>query len=317
LPTIPASIENGNGRHDDAAADPIRPFRFHGVELHDHGGQAVGDCPFCRRDGKFSVESQTGLWRCWVCGLSGNPLTFLRQLWEASDAATNGHGEELAKERGYLDRATLTAWGVCRSVIDGSWMVPGYSAVDTAESKAGRLDQLYKRVQQMSGGLWKWTLMPTPGLWPKGEAHRLHMPALDFDPARPRVEVCEGPWDGMALWEVARHTKRTADGYEYTGNPAASIIADTNVVAVPGCNVWRTEWTELCRGKDVTLYYDNDHPRTMPGGKQSVAGADGVRRVHGIIAQVAARVRWLQWGGGGYDLSLPSGHDVRDHLRGK
>src|SRR5437879_1902350 len=114
----------------------LRPFLFHGLDLATKGSHAVGDCPFCGKEGKFSVEVETGKWRCFICNIGaengkviqgGNVFTFLRLLWDRSDAATNGATTELAKNRGLLDPSTLTRWGVCQSIIDRAWLVPGYA----------------------------------------------------------------------------------------------------------------------------------------------------------------------------------------------
>jgi hypothetical protein len=310
LPKIPENLRN-----DQEPA--LKPYRSHGVQLTAAGTQATGTCPFCGREGKFSAQIDSGLFRCLVCNASGNPLGFLRLLWERSDAVTNGQGKELADDRGYLDHAVLTQWGVCKSIIDGTWLIPGYSVEDGKP----RLDQLYRRTRMLKTkdgrATWVNVLLPTSGIWPEGRVHALHMPSLHFDPAKGRVDVFEGPWDAMAYWEVASQCKRCDDGtLEFTGNIAASLVGDSNVIAVPGAGTWRPEWTELCRGKVVTFHYDNDHPKEHPEGSGvfTAAGRDGVKRCCGLVAKAAREVHWLQWGGGGFDASLPSGFDVRDWL---
>lgn len=304
--------------------DATRPYTFHGVQLTPRGGHAVGDCPFCRKEGKFSVDVVTGLWRCWVCGSGtasggGNALTFIRLLHEqartlgsgdahggrngttAPPPDHNGHGPaasilggfaanvaaNVAADRRLLSGATVAAWGVVRSNIDGSWLVPGYGT-------DGKLDQLYRRSRFPDG----WRLLPTPGIWPEGKVHALHLPAGDYDPSRPSLSIQEGPWDGMAMWEVVQPRP------------------DCNVVAVPGCNVWRDEWTEMCRGKHVTLWFDSDHPvkEALNQGRVIRPGLDGVVRVTKRLSGVAASVKYLRWGKEGYDESRPSGWDVRDYL---
>ena len=311
----------------DAEPDRLRSYTFHGTALALRGGQAVGDCPFCGCEGNFSVEVATGRWRCWVCGGGqasggGNPLIFLRLLHEqAAAAAPAGHSgagapgrrpdgrspaqggpdatcavlggpaafpAAVARDRRLLDAATPVAWGVAPAA-DGSWLVPGYSA-------EGRLDQLYRRTRLQDREEWVWRLLPTPGVWPEGKVHALHLPRDDFDPSRRDIVVCEGPWDGMALWEVWGR-----DG-------------DVNIVAVPGCNVWRDEWSALCRGKRVTIMFDSDHPRQYVPGRTSRAGRDGAERVAKRLSGIAASVHWLRWGEDGYDPTRPSGWDVRDHL---
>jgi hypothetical protein len=265
------------------------------------GSHAVGDCPFCGREGKFSVEIATGLWRCWGCGAGteaggGNGLVFVRLLYDRAVSAAlcdrgASHAAAVAADRRLLSPDTVLAWGVVPAA-DGTWLVPGYGT----DSK---LDQVYRRARVRDKDQWVWRLLPTPGLWPEGRGHALHLPVGDFDLARPNIVICEGPWDGMALWEVWDQR-----------------AGSTNIVAVPGCNVWRDEWTELCRGKCVTLMFDSDHPRqALPGSDRvSRAGYDGMARVAKRLSGVAASVRYLKWGEEGWDASKPSGWDVRDHL---
>jgi hypothetical protein len=343
-PSMPVSRHRAAALAGNAAPpgppDRLRPYAYHGVDLAVRGSQAVGDCPFCSREGKFSVEVATGLWRCFVCGGGtagggGNPLGFLRLLYERAAGspapgiatpARNGHAghppgptgdrpasvivagrnghpgptppaslaTRVAANRRLLDPATVVAWGV-RESRDGTWLVPGYSA-------EGRLDQIYRRTRVQENGEWVWRLLPTPGVWPEGKVHALHLPVADFDPSRPNVVICEGPWDGMALYEVW-------DDRDF-GKP----LLHTNIIAVPGCNVWRDEWTPLCRGKDVTLMFDSDHPRGQPGGRRSRAGYDGMTRVARRLSGVAQSVRYVRWGEDGYDPARPSGWDVRDFL---
>lgn len=277
----------------------LRPYTFHGVHLSVRGSHAVGDCPFCGREGKFSIDTASGLWRCFVCGAGteaggGNGLVFTRLAYEiAATALLRNPGAfhaGIAADRRLLSPATAAAWGVVPALDGVTWLVPGYGT-------DGKLDQVYRRVwdQTAHGGTGAWQLRPTPGIWPDGKVHALHMPIHDFDPARPNVVVCEGPWDGMALWELWGDR-------------------DTNIVAVPGCGSWRSEWSEMCRGKVVTLMYDSDHPREHIKGRVSRAGYDAMVRVAKRLSGIAASVRWLKWGPDGYDPTLPSGFDVRDML---
>lgn len=288
---------------DPSSADldcHLRPYEHWRVDLSVRGPQAVGDCPFCGRDGKFSVEVETGLWRCWSCGGGqssggGNALTFLRAYYESRRAATPpAFHAAVAADRGLLDLATPAVWGAAQD-RDGSWLLAGYGF--DPETRGPRLDQLYRREWVRD----KWVLKPTPGVWEPGKAHALHLPAGDTDPECQTVYITEGPWDGMALWEAAR----------------GSALAPCQVIAVPGCTTWRDEWTEWCRGKVVILLYDSDHPKeAWAGGPVKCAGWDGMRRVVQRLSGVAAAVRVVRWGPDGYRPEAPSGWDVRDELRG-
>jgi hypothetical protein len=269
----------------------LRPYLFHGVDLEVRGSHAVADCPFCGKEGKFSVEVETGLWKCWSCGCGsanggGNGLTFVRLHYERCFAATRPEFyAAVARDRRLMSAETVVKWGMCADPT-GAWLVPGYG-VD------GVLDQLYLRVNGR--------LLPTPCLWEEGKAHALHMSRDRFDASSPELNVMEGPWDGMAADEVL-----------YPKSPS-------NIVAVPGCGTWRDEWTEASRGKRVTLFYDSDHPRSPAGngnGRTYRAGYDAMRRVAGKLSGVAASVRFLRWGADGYDPERPSGWDVRDVITG-
>lgn len=283
-----------------ATPERLRPYLFHGVDLEVRGSHAVADCPFCGREGKFSVEVETGLWRCFSCGSGtvnggGNGLVFTRMLYERAfelDKSSVTFRAEVAKDRTLTDLSTVAAWGICRDA-GRTWLVPGYGT-------DGKLDQVYRRIRVQDKGEWVWRLLPTPGIWPEGRVHALHLPAGDFDSAQQNIMVCEGPWDGMALWEVA----------------SRSAAAPYQVVAVPGCGTWRDEWTEFCRGKSVTLLYDSDHPRPTAAGNgtRPRAGYDGMRRVATRLSGVAASVRYLKWGPDGYHPDRPTGWDVRDEL---
>lgn len=286
---------NGNPHNTDNKSskerlERLRPYEFHGVHLEQSSGkEAIGDCPFCDKENKFSVNLETGLWKCWVCGSGsssggGNALTFIRLIYEQSlRNTTDDFIQHVALDR-LITSSSVKAWGVtqARDGLLTSWLVPGFGT-------DGKLDQLYKRVAGK--------LLPTPGIWSEGKQHALHIPALiagDFDPKRTNIIVCEGPWDGMALWEVDRQ-----------------IWGDTNIVAVPGCNVWRDEWTQMCKDKVVTLLYDSDHPN---GPNNISAGWAGVQRVCKKLSGIASLVRVLVWGPNGYDVSKPSGWDIRDTL---
>lgn len=289
------------------AVDYLRPYRWLGLTLDEgHGEQAVGDCPFCGKDRKLSVNATNGKWRCWVCGVGnerggGNLFTFIRLLHERSaDRRSDAELGELAKSRGLLESATLASWGACRSLLSGEWLLPGYSP-------DGAICTIY-RWSEVNG---KRLLLACPTLH-----HGLF--TAGFDEGKPEAYVMEGPWDAMALWEVLAKAKETDSGLAFTGTEAASLLARANVVATPGANVWRDEWTKILAGKVVTLCFDSDHPREAPvgSGRMAQAGFDGMRRIAERLAGVASEVKVLLWGESGFDPHLKSGFDVRDWLTG-
>ena len=297
----------------------LKPFKFHNLDLHYREGadQALAECPFCRGENKFSINVGTGLWRCFVCNegsehgkvhKGGNVYTFIRKLWEESVKATREEDyEELANDRGLLSANTPRVWGAARSITSGDWILPGFAPANTGS--AGTLNTLYRYYTDSVG---KRFLLATSEL-----QHQLFMPQGQEVQARD-VYLTEGPWDGMALWEVLRSTREESDGYKLCGNPEASMLASSTVIAVPGANSFYEKWCTLLEGKRVFLLYDSDHPKQLENGRYiDGAGFGGVKRVAQLLSkaeQPPAEVFYLNWGDNGYDQSKKSGWDVRDAL---
>ena len=293
----------------DAFPKALKPFRFHGVDLSWREGEdeARCDCVACGAEAKMSVSSETSQWHCWVCGEKGNSLEFLRLLWRLSVKSTgDGQWEQLASDRGLLDPATCTAWGAAVSLLTGEWLLPGWDA-------SGKLCQLYRWAEVQTSDGAKRRLLATPE-----HQHGLFTPGPP-DASKAELWVCEGPWDAMALWEVLGQAKRTDEGLEPTGAVSSAILAQVNVVAAPGANVWHDAWSRLARDKAVTLLYDNDHPRANPssGKVTDGAGLAGMRRTASLLCRPGAppsSISRLQWGSEGWDPERPSGFDVRDAM---
>lgn len=293
---MPKIVEDAAGSQDRL----LKPYVFHGLDLAG-SPQAVGDCPFCGRDGKFSLSLETSKWRCFVCEASGNLLSFIRRVYEES--TTDGL-EELADDRG-ISVATLIAWGVKKHLITENIIIPGY-ATD------GKLMQLYRYVQ----GKGKKLLLATPTL-----NHQLFGIPL-FSPKKTDVHVCEGPWDAMKLWETLRTVKAGEDGgLARTGSSEGSLAGGINVLGIPGCGSVgepMERWCSLLAGKQVCLLFDSDHPHAH--GKDKVAEPAGwaaARRATQILARASQApeiVRVLKWGTDGFDSQRKSGYDVRDLL---
>jgi hypothetical protein len=278
----------------------VKPYLFHGVELGWNSRQAVGDCPWCGREGKFCVDLEKGVWRCYVCGEGsdkggGNVYTFLHRLWEASYESTKDY-KKLASSRG-LQPDTLIYWEVVQSALTGDWLVPGHNP-------EGKLCQLYKYVPYKD----RMALLASPGL-----KHQLFGLPL-FNRSASTIYLMEGPWDGMAAWEALGQTKITDKGYQATANQTRSLLADASVLAVPGCNTFLEAWLPLFLEKRMVVIYDSDHPKLIGGRTVPPAGWAGMRRVTTLLAGVAKEVLVKHWGPDGYAPDKPSGYDARDVL---
>lgn len=275
---------------------PLQPYRFYGVEFDYTPGkpEALGECPWCGAAGKFSIAATDGQWRCFACNegsdgksayKGGNVYTFIRVLHQRSQASTHRHGyEELARDRGLHYWDTLDRWGVCVSGLSGEWLVPGYAP-------DGKLNNLYRYVQTGKG----MRLFSFPG----GNQQLFGVLGVS---GKDKVYVCEGPWDGTALWEY--------------------VHEDADVVSVPGCGVFNEQWVGLFHGKDVVFMYDNDHPRKHPQTGQLLPppGHQGMQRAVGVLAAYGKpkSISYLKWRLADdvmdHEPDLPDGCDIRDVL---
>lgn len=298
----------------------LKPYRFHGLPIEYEEGKdnVYTICPFCGGKKKFSIHVETGKWRCLVCNegnengdviRGGNVYTFLRKLHEFSMESTDKASyEELRKHRKLLYTKTLRKWGVCRSIINHEWLVPGYNV-------EGKLCQLYKYTYNPTEE--KWLLLATTTLEQQlfGVQH--------YDAGKQACYVYEGPWDAMAAWEVFSESRFSLDKLVVSGNPKATVLTEANIIAVPGAMTFFEQWAPLFQDKEVTLCYDSDHPRVnrATGKVTPSTGYEAMKRVTQLLAASETppkQIGYLKWGENGFDPTLPSGYDVRDRLeRGK
>lgn len=283
----------------------VRPFQFHGLLLAARGGQWWGECPFCQDPvNKFAVSEETSQWDCKNgCQRAGNAHSFVKQYYEHCRQHTDADAvAELAELKG-LDPDALDAWGVAKSTLTGEWLVPAYGA---KYQDGDGPQQLYRYIAYHTPHGAQYRLLPTPGLFGDGDNHRLFGRHLVGEGCS-HVHVCEGPWDGVALWHAL-------------GGLEAARREGVGVVAVPGAGVFLNAWLPLFKGKEVVLLYDNDHPRTDRGGvTHPGAGLSGAKRAAGMLKGAGVKPLVLFWGkhlepAQQHDADLPDGYDVRDLL---
>jgi hypothetical protein len=289
--------------------DKVRAYVQLGVSLEDAGSQWNGDCPFCGKEAKFTVETETGFYRCWSCQRGGakgggNHLTFIRHFHEDAFSASQDYSE-LLEDRGFLEEETLSAFGVCKSPLTGEWLVPGYD-------HEKRLMSLWRFIPDTKTGKRR---LQTP----KGIPQSMVGPPM-FDPDCEIVFVLEGQWDAMIMYETLRFAKKGPGGsLVRTSNVAQSLFANANVIGVPGANTFKPEWCDLLAGKHVILCYDSDLPTVneKTGRANPPAGMSGAKRVAEMLvlaSEPPTKIEWIRWGADGYDPELKSGYDVRDLL---
>ena len=279
--------------------EKLKPYLFHRVDLNYEGsGEPRGTCPFCGGD-KFFVGRDNGLFSCKVgsCGASGNAYTFIRKLYQASlDSSQDAGYEEVAEDR-KIPVEEIKEWGLCRSIIDQEWILPAYGP-------KGEVSNLYR-----------WSLMKGKRRFLATTTFNAYLFGYQFwDQAKPDVYLAEGPWDGMALRYDLGSGREVGGRLIRTLDKSLTLLARTNVLAVPGCETFREEWVSIFAGKNVTLLYDNDYPRTVKTGTNPPAGTAGMKTAARKLRKVAKSISYLHWGDEGYDAELPDSFDVRDYL---
>jgi hypothetical protein len=290
----------------DETPESLRPYIFLGVDLNwnPSSKEAVGDCPHCGRESKFSVNIKTGQFKCFVCNELGNSYVFIRKLHEMSLKETTPQDYEWLREhRGLLEIDCLIVWQLAKSILTGDYLVPGYGV-------KGELNQLYsyRKIDE------KYKLLPVPTL-----GHQLHGMNL-YDSKKPNVYFTEGPWDALAIYEVMSRCKVSGESLVPTSSIGSSLLKDTNILATPGCTTFFEKWLPVCDGKSTYILFDNDHPRRHPrtGADIPPAAFTGVKRIVEMLSSSEhppTDVNWLAWGENGYDLEIPSGFDLRDILK--
>jgi hypothetical protein len=210
----------------------VHLFEFHtGIKAQQHGDQYIMDCPFCEKQSHFFYNGETFLWDCKVCMKSGNPVQFLRNLYEMYDNVTRT--AQFISNLRDLPLSCVQEAGLKYNDLNGSYLIPTF--------KNSKLNNLYKvalvRKQDKTTQEWadKWIIMASPGM-----EHTL----MNWEEnTNDTILISEGHWDRLA---------------------ARAIIGGQNMsyTGVPGAGVWKASWCEYLADKHVIFAYDND-----PSGK--------------------------------------------------
>jgi len=279
----------------------LRVYEAMGIEAEIRGTEASATCPFCGKEDKFSIHTESSKWQCFSCQTRGNQYTFIREIYDLSKK-NYPDWSQIAEERGFLFAESVKSTGAVLSCINDRWLVPGYSADQ-------KLVQLYRWMKMWDPGESRsyMKLVPLPDL-PQG----IHFVG-PWDENAKTVYVTEGLWDGGVFYETISKKKSSGKHQAF------------NVVAVPGCNVFFESWGPLFKNKEVIFLYDSDHPKINKKTQEEMppAGLSGMQRVvkmlrtSGLTAgkNGPKNLRYLHWGEEGYDPDLPSGYDLRDRLR--
>lgn len=236
------------------------------------GEESTFDCIFCGKADKLCINTVSGLWQCWSssCGKSGNLDGFLFWWWNhwreenESEGYKTPEWETLRDDRG-ISIDVLVEAGIINTGPQ-EWWIPIFSQEKFNGTGRHRILNLmrYRLGEKLRG-------LPTLDrhLW------GLH----NFREDEKHVYLCEGEWDGIALW-----------GIEGSGS---------NILASPGANIFKDDWCKFFKGRSSRIIYDNDSD-----------GEKGTDRVIGKIGPSASEILVIKW----LD-KFPTKFDVRDFLK--
>jgi hypothetical protein len=244
-------------------------FEFHtGVHPQQHGNQYITDCPFCEKEKHFFYNAENFMWDCKVCMKSGNPVMFLRMLYEQFDNVTQT--SKFISNLRDLPLSCVQECGLKYNPLNGTYLIPTF--------KHNRLQNIYKVVQTKKQDKttheWhdKWIIMASPTM-----EHTL----MNWDETtEDTILIAEGHWDRLA---------------------ARAIIGSQPItpIAVPGAGVWKDTWCELLSEKNIIFAYDNDN--------SGRAGYENVILKHIAKSQYKPKsisiLRWPEQKDEGYDLN--------------
>lgn len=297
--------------------EKLKPFNFLGLDMKWEGKPvAEADCPFCGKEDHFFIKIETGQWQCKICGGpsdkgGGNIYSFIREIHKLSMEQTPEDDLEAVAEERKIPSYILSEWGLCKSILDHDWMMPGY-CIQPDTSGNRNINILYRWV--MAGSKRKALCMP-------GLDHCLG--GVQFwDDTKKDVFVQEGYFDGMAMRYALSRFKLANGVLVPTSKPYETLLATTNVVAVPGCEVFKEQWVSIFKGKNVYLGYDNDYPRRdkkttefrLVRGKKVIPGYDGMEKAAKMLSGIANHIKMIDWGAEGFTEELTDGFDTRDYL---
>ena len=276
----------------------IRPFKFHGLDVSNSKGKEVStDCPFCGKSGKLSINKETSKWRCLVCGESGNGQTFIQKFYSLLTEEIYDYSQ-LEEERG-VPEYILKLYGFVKNPYNNRWLIPG-------RNDKGEVVQLYKWTKIEGKNRFLATPTLSHGMFSCGD--------LSF---KDEVHLCEGVWDAMSLFQQLEHI-REHEGIlvsckkDHRDRKTSQVC----VIGLPGCNVFNKSWAEAMFQKDVTVMFDNDHPKKHPktGKRVDPAAITGAKRISSMLDSQANYLGVLLWGGEGEDHNPDEkdGYDLRD-----
>lgn len=228
------------------------------------GNERICTCPWCDKEGHLYLNASTLVYDCKHCGEHGGYLGLLAQLAASlAEDFTVVDQARLARDRG-LPADAFSGYGFGST---GKFYTLPVRRADGRVVNVLRytLGEKLKSAPGCQAGLFGAELLADTER--KGEP----------------VYLAEGAWDAIALEWLRRKAHQKGV-----------------VVAVPGASVFKGEWLDWFRGRDVKMAYDNDE-----------AGAKGEQRAARMLRGTAKSLVFLRWHKG-----EKIGKDLRDLIVG-
>jgi P4 family phage/plasmid primase-like protien len=242
----------------------LRVYEDYGVVFASQSdAEYVGDCCFCDKADHFYANADTGQFTCHKCRLEGNVISFLEfVIDDRLDATSNQDYEQLSKKRG-IPAPILQQHRL--AIDDGVWLIP-------VQAPTGRTHDV-RRWSPGDGRIRSTTGCKTQLFGGDRLANKNRRTG--------RIWIAEGEWDAMALESVF-----------------SELNKNDTVVGVPGAGVFKKQWIDLFRNRDVVICYDNDD-----------AGREGSQKVARMLHGAASSVKAVEW-----PEEKPDAYDTRDFV---
>lgn len=241
----------------------LKIFKQHGFVPQGTSGstQVIGRCCFCGSNKKFFVNPETKKWDCKRCGRDGGYQMFLKQIVKHGENNFTGRiADKLAEKRG-ISTEVLEMYSVGYNPVNETFLIPIWD-----EKK----EEIYNiRIYQKSGELHnsfgcKGALY---GWWDLAQSHNT-------------IWLCEGEWDAMVMQELL----------------ISNEIEDAIVLAVPGANTFKANWTGYFSGKKVHVLYDNDFDKTDKKGVfHPSPGKQGMWKAYNLLKGISRDIDFIHW----------------------
>lgn len=263
-PVVTSAVDKDERYH-------LKTYETHGVEFtRVDGREHKAECPFCGK-AALSVNQDEGFFKCWGCSKGGNKYNFLQLYYDLRYTETTANQ---LKRLSKLRNLPVEAFEMAEVAYDSSskrWLIP-------VRSREGSMVNLrhWNPDQKMEEGK-KPFLMNTGGCC----AHLYNLERLDN---APKVIICEGEWDCMAMeWMLLQNKEK-----------------NYSVVSAPGADIFKEDWAKHFIDKEVLIAYDHDEA----GQRGTTKVADVLRK--GTKCKGLKAIKWPE--------SYVEKFDIRDYV---